>query len=109
MFMREFMHRMGPFPRMRGLGYALPFLGNVQYGRDMYDFVRAWTQLNLGEFTCLHGATINAEADSFANHLISSAGLGHGVDFPTKNRDVEHRFEGEMAVFLLKVDVEPNG
>jgi len=108
MIMREFMHRIGLFP-CRGFHYALPFLGNVHYGRDMYDFVRAWTQVNLGEFTYLHGAIINAGADVFANHLIRRADLGRGIDFPTGNWNVEQKFEGGMAVFLLKVDVEHKG
>ena len=109
MIMREVMHRIGPFPWMRGCAYALPFLGNVHYGRDMYDLVRAWTQANLGEFTCSRGAIINAEADGFANHLIRSADLGSGVDFPTGARYVERKFEGGMGVFLLRVDVERKG
>ncbi|MBN1510123.1 MAG: hypothetical protein JW955_24970 [Sedimentisphaerales bacterium] len=108
MLMRELFHRIGPFP-WREFGHSLPFLGNVHYARDMYDFVKAWTQVNLGEFTCMRGAIINAQADSFANHLIRSAGLGRGVDFPTGDRNVEHKFEGGMAVFLLRMDVEHKG
>ncbi|MBI4738173.1 hypothetical protein HY772_01185 [Candidatus Woesearchaeota archaeon] len=109
MIMREFMHEIGPFPWMRSFDYALPFFGNVHYGRDMYDFVRAWTQINLGEFTCLRGTIINAEVDGFANHLIRSAGMGRGVDFPTGDQNVERKFEGGMTVFLLRVDVEHKG
>ena len=108
MIIRELMHRIGPFP-WRGLGFALPFLGNMHYGRDLYDFVRAWTQVNIGEFTCLRGAIVNPEADAFANHLIRSAGLGRGVDLPTGDRNVEHPFEGDIAVLLLKIDVEHRG
>lgn len=108
MIMHEFFHRFGPFPR-RGFGYALPFLENVHYGRDMYDFVRAWTQVNLGEFTFLDGVIINPEADGFANHLISSAGLGRGVVFPPGDRNVERKFEGGMTVLLLRYDVERKG
>jgi len=108
MIMRELVHRLGPFP-WRGFGYTVPFLGNVYYARDMYDFVKAWTQVNIGEFTCMRGAIINAQADSFANHLIRSAGLEGDVDFPTGEQDVKHRFDGGMAVFLLRMDVEHEG
>jgi len=106
--LREALHRIGPFP-WRGFGFDLPFLGNVNYGRDIYDFVRAWTQMNIGEFTCWNGAIINAEVDAFANHLIHSAGLGRGIDFPTDSRYVERKFEGDMAVLLLRVNVEYKG
>lgn len=108
MIMREFFHRFGPFP-WKGFGYALPFLGNVHYARDMYDFIRAWTQVNLGEFTCMRGEVVNPEADDFANLLIRSAGLGRGVEFPKGNRNIERKFEGGIAIFLLSVDVEHKG
>ena len=108
MIMREVFGRIGRFP-WRGFGPAIPFLGNVHYARDMYDFIRAWTQINIGEFTCLRGAAINPEADSFANHLVRSAGLGGDVDFPVDERNIEREFEGGIAVFLLRMDVEHKG
>lgn len=105
MIMREVFHRIGSFPRP-GFGLDLPFFGNVHYGRDTYDFVRAWTQLNLGEYTCLVGETVNPEVDAFANRLIRSAGLGRGIDLPTGNDNTEMKPEGDMAVFVLRMDVE---
>jgi len=108
MIMREVFHRFGPLP-WRGFGLGLPFFGNVHYGRDIYDFVRAWTQVNLGEYTCLAGATINPEVDGFANRLIRSAGLGRGIDLPTGNEDTDRKPEGDMAVFVLRMDVEHKG
>ena len=104
MVMREVFLRIGPYP-WPGFGFGLPFLGNVHYARDIYDFIRAWTQINLGEFTCFRGATINDEADSFANRLIRSAGLEGDVDFPVIDQNLEREFEGDMAVLLLKMDV----
>jgi len=108
MIMREMLHRIGPFPR-HGLGAGLPFFGNVHYGRDIYDFIRAWTQINLGEYTCLDGNAINPEVDAFANRLIRAAGIGHGIDFPTGNDEFEGKPEGDMAIFLLQMDIEHKG
>jgi hypothetical protein len=108
MLMRKLFHKIGPFP-WNEFGRSLPFLGNVHYARDMYDFIKAWTQVNLGEFTCMQGAIINAQADSFANQLVRNAGLESGVDFPNGNRNVEYKFEGSMAVFLLRMDVKQMG
>lgn len=105
MIMREVFHRIGPFP-WRGFELGLPFFGNFHYGRDIYDFVRAWTQVNLGEYTCLAGVTINPEVDGFANRLIRSAGLGRGIDLPTGNENTDMRPEGDMAVFVLRMDVK---
>jgi len=108
MIMREVFHRIGPFP-WRGFGLGLPFFGNVHYGRDIYDFVRAWTQVNLGEYTCLAGATINPEVDGFANRLIRSAGLERDIDLPTGNEITDMKPGGDMAVFVLRMDVEHKG
>ncbi|MCE5276354.1 MAG: hypothetical protein LLG43_14615 [Deltaproteobacteria bacterium] len=107
MIMREVIHRIGPFP-WRVLGLGLPFFGNVHYGLDIYDFVRAWTQVNLGEYTCLAGVTVNPDVDGFANRLIRSAGLGQGIDLPKVNDDLDTKPEGDMAVFVLRMDVEQN-
>jgi len=108
MLMREMLNHIGPIP-WRGFGLCLPFLDTVHYGRDVYDFIRAWTQINLGEYTCLAGTTVNPEVDEFANKLIRSAGLGRGVDFPTGNQNIEEKSEGDMAIFLLRMDVEHKG
>lgn len=108
MIMREIFHRIGPFP-WRGFGVGLPFFGNVHYGRDIYDFIRAWTQINLGEYTCMDGNAINPEVDAFTNRLIRAAGIGRGIDFPTGNDDFEGKPEGDMAIFLLRMDVEHKG
>ena len=105
MIMREMSHRIGHLPWC-GFGHGLPFLGNVYYARDMYDFIRAWTQISIGEYTYLNGKTINPEVDTFANNLIRSAGLGGEVDFPINERNIEREFEGGMSVFLLRIDVE---
>ena len=108
MIMREVFHRIGPFP-WRGYGLGLPLFGNIHYGRDIFDFIRAWTQINLGEYTCLSGSTINPEVDAFANRLIRSAGIGRGIDLPTGNEEADMKPEGDLAIFLLRIDVEHMG
>ncbi len=91
------------------LGPGSSFLGNTTYSRDVCDFIRAWTQLNVGEITCAQGVVVNEEVDAFANFLARSAGIGQGIDFPANNRYVERSFEGEMAVFMMHLDVERKG
>lgn len=100
MIMRDVFRR----GRLPWMGFGLPFLGNVHQGRDIYDFVRAWTQINLGEYTYAGGAAINPDLDAFANRLVLSAGLDSEVDHPTGNQDSP--LEGDIAVFLLRMDLE---
>lgn len=102
--LRDVMRRIGPVP-WPGVGLGIPFLGNLHFARDLYDFIRGWTQINIGEFTCWRGATANPEVDSFATRLIRTANLGRAIDFPVDERSVEMSFEGDIAVLLLHMDI----
>lgn len=93
------------WPRWRDMGLGLPFLGNVHYGRDIFDFIRAWTQLNLGEYTRIGDTTTNSALDAFANRLMRIAGLDAGIDLPPDNLNPDDNPEGDAAVFLLRMDV----
>lgn len=82
------------------------FLGNVVFGRDLYDLIRAWTQMSVGEITYLGGGVNNVVADSFANQLVMHAGLGSKIELPRKDDNIEHKFEGSMGVFILHMDIK---
>ena len=96
-------------PFWGSIGCGVPFYGNVIYGRDIYDFVRGWTQINIGEVTYFGDTTVEPELDSFANRLIARAGLGKGIDIPIKERHDQDDFSGNIGVFLLRIDVEHEG
>lgn len=81
------------------------FMGNTVYANDICDLIRAWTQLNIGEVTCLDGIIINREVDDFTNHLIRNAGLGEGMDLPFQDGNIERHFFGEVSVFMMHLDV----
>jgi len=85
------------------------FLGNVHFCRDVYDFVKDWTQINIGEPTCWDNAAVNSEADGLANHLIWQAGLGHGLELPQGEIPVDWKFDGSMAVLVMRLDVGSKG
>lgn len=108
MLMEKAWHRYGPFS-WPGSGIGLPFLGNVHFSRDIYDFIRDWTQMNIGEFTCWAGVVVNQEVDGFANHLIRSAKLGHRANLPLNDQYGDRMFDASMAVFVLHYDVGPKG
>lgn len=93
----------------RGTGLTDSFLGNVLYAQDVYDFTRAWTQLNLGEYTFAGGERINPELDESVARLVQSAGLANDVDWPSRKMDMEGKVELGIALFVLRVNVEHEG
>ncbi len=82
------------------------FLGCTQFTRDIHDFARNWTQLNLGEPTVAFDHPLNPAADAFSNFLIRSAGFSElDVELPSDDYFEIQKFEGQMAVMLLHVDL----
>lgn len=103
-FMEEFFERHGPlmgFPW--GMNHG--FLGNSRFSRDLYDLIRAWTQLSIGEISFIYDSVVNKDVDAFSNFLLRSAGFGEMLDIPGDNIFVERKFEGQMAIFALHLDI----
>jgi hypothetical protein len=96
------------YPMMAGM----PFNGFLQcspFARDIHDFTRNWTQVNIGEPTAILGRVLNPAADAFSNFVLRSAGFsGLGVELPTGNVFGDQEFGGHMAVMLMHVDVSVN-
>jgi hypothetical protein len=106
--MREMAHRYGA-PLWGPLGDGFPFLGNVIYARDMFDFVRGWSQINIGEVTHCGDTTVEPDVDGFANRLIRRAGLAGDFDTPDDERHDRDDFSGGVGLLLLRIDVEHEG
>lgn len=85
---KEWYYIMREFAEMHGyqhsalIGQPNSFAGNFRFGRDLYDFVRSWTQFSIGEITCINDKVTNRSVDAFANFLIRSAGYGDIVHTP---------------------------
>lgn len=90
-----------------GGGYtASGFLGNIHFSRDIYDFVRDWTQLNIGEPSFVMGRVLNPATDAFANFVIRSAGFERlRANLPPDRIFGDQKFEGRLAVLLMHLDV----
>jgi hypothetical protein len=103
--MEEMLHHNG-FPMATAWGAGgHSFLGNTRFTRDIYDFIRSWTQFSLGEVTCVGNNVINKPVDAFANFLIRSAGLRNVIDVPPDRTFGDREFEGNMAVLVAHMDV----
>ncbi len=94
----------GMWPHMYGGNMAC--LGNTPFARDMYDFIRAWTQVNIGETSFAFGEVINTAVDGLSNALLKQIGFGEGLDLPISSNFAEFRWEGELGVAVTHVDVE---
>jgi len=88
-------------------GHGAPFLGNSVFLRDLHDFTRGWTQLNIGELTYAFGERLNPAVDAFASHLMRSAGIKPPVRMDGDNYFSDLPFDGEFGVIVMHVDVDP--
>ena len=108
--MEKLMHRYGmlfPF----GHGSNFPFLGNSIFLRDLHDFARGWTQLNIGEVTFAFGEMLNPAVDSFARLLIHAAGIRLPFDLPPAQQfaNMDRPFDQEFGVIVAHIDVGKEG
>jgi hypothetical protein len=84
-------------------GGSFPFLNNSVFSRDIYDFIRNWSQFNIGEPTYAFGNVLNSDLDRFSSFLLRYIGLGEYVDLPDYN--IEGKFHNEMAIFAMHIDL----
>ncbi len=99
-------HRKGMWPFMEG---AMPFFNNVSFTRDIYDFVRSWTQVNIGETSFSFGEVTNAVVDGFSNALLRQMGFGDRIDLPVNRNFAEFHWEGELGIAVTHIDIEKMG
>jgi len=85
---------------------AAALLATDRFSRDLYDLTRSLTQLCIGEFTFADGEVLNRNADAFANLLIRAAGFGELFAGGHDNLLAEIRFESQMAVIVVHLDLE---
>jgi len=93
----------GMWPHMYGA--TMPFFGNTFFLRDMYDFVRAWTQVNIGETCFSFGEVINTTVDGLSNAILRQIGFSESVDLPVNTDFAEFRWEGELGVIVTHIDI----
>jgi hypothetical protein len=82
------------------------FLGNAHFCRDVHDFTRDWTQLNIGEPTYAFDHVVNSHVDAFANFMLRRIRYEHVPELPADNVFGDAEFEGSLAVLVIHVDVE---
>lgn len=100
----ELMHLGYPNNLLGGTG-GQGYLNNCSYCLDMFDFTRAWTQLNLGEVTCFNNSPVNKSADAFADFLIRNAGLRDIPTGPGDDMFKDRELDGSLAVLVMHVDL----
>jgi len=101
----ELLHRYaGMWPHM--CGSIMPFFGNTPFSRDIYGFVRSWTQVNIGETSFSFGEVINTAVDGLSNALLRQIGFGEGMDLPVNENFAEFHWEGELGVAVTHIDID---
>jgi len=104
--MEECLDVFGPSPGPFHGGSASGFLGNECFSRDLYDLIRSWTRLSVGEPTCVSDQVINSTVDAFSNLLLRNAGLGKLAMFPPDELFGNQEFDGQMGVVAVHLEVE---
>ena len=84
-------------------------LGNECFCRDLYDFIKSWTHLSIGEVTFVSGEVVNSQVDAFANLLIRRAGFADQIDLPDDSIFGDSPFNGQLAILMAHVDVSVRG
>ena len=78
--------------------------------QDICDFIRNWTQMNIGEPTWIVNEYHNPEVDDFSSALIRKAGFEISTDAPDpQGIFTEMTFEGQTAVMFLHIDISQIG
>lgn len=100
-YMYKYMGRYILFPFISDRPF--PFLNNSTFSRDIYDFIRNWTQFNIGEPTYAFENVINPVLDKFTNLLLRTIGLQEHIDLPLEG--IEGKFNNELAVLVMHIDL----
>lgn len=92
-------------------GWGLPMLGSIILGnthfcRDVYDFSRDCTQMNIGEPTYVFDRVLNPHVDAFANLVLRRIHYEAHPDLPGDNVFGDFPFDGSAAVLLFHLDVQ---
>ncbi|MCD6406649.1 hypothetical protein J7L81_02095 [Candidatus Aerophobetes bacterium] len=100
MFWDKMFHRFHDLP-------FFPSLWNTKlFTRDLYDFVRAWTEFSIGEPTCILGKVINDNLDYFTNSLlysISPRKMSSLIGKTHANREFEP--QGNLGILALVYEI----
>lgn len=91
-------------------GWGLPMLGsailaNTQFCRDVHNFSRHSTQMNIGEPTYAFDRVLNPHGDAFANLVLRSLHYDEPPEIPKDNVFGDFPFGGSAAVLLFHIDV----
>lgn len=111
-FLEEFFHYMRkylgkypfPFP-LFGASSNFPCFRNEIFTRDLYDFSKNWTQINIGEYSYAFGKKISPALDSFTNFLLRSTGIEEYVDLPIDEHLSNLKPNNEIGVFAMHTDI----
>jgi len=80
------------------------FLGNKTYAKDIHDLICDWTQLNIGEVTCLNDYVIDKKVDDFTNTLIRSAELEPKSDI-SNNEELDTEIVDGITVLHMHINL----
>ena len=87
-----------------------PICGNTVFTRDIYDFIMAWTQLNIGEILVYNGDVLDNKAYKLATAMIHMV-LPGSIDGPPSDApEVEiPDHDAGIGIFVYIIDISQQG
>lgn len=103
-FYEKYFHRY-PFSSVLNLGYPFGFLRNALFTRDIFDLIRQWTQISVGEPTYAFGQVLNRHVDELLYRLLQSIG-GSDIFKPTPNQmENVGELDNDFTVMAVHLDI----
>jgi len=86
----------------------LPILGNCELALNLYQFIRNWTQLNIGETTIVRGKVINSILSGLADYFMKGSGISNFIKYLKIENEETYDWNSDFdgAVFVLHHNIE---
>jgi len=87
---------------------ALPIFNNCSIALNLYQFIRNWTQFNIGETTVMGGKSINGILSNLADSFIKGSRIINYIDYyGIENNEMnDWNLEFGGAVFVLHYNID---
>lgn len=82
------------------------FLGNTYFCRDIHDFTKDWTQMNIGEPTFAFDRILNPHVDAFTNSILRKIKYKPIPELPSDDIFGDADFDSNVAIMLMHLDIE---
>lgn len=87
---------------------GLPIFSNCDIALNLYQFIRNWTQFNIGESVVVGGKIINGILSGLADWFIKGSKISNFIDYSRNGSNEMYDWNTEFggAVFVLHYNIK---